>query len=99
MVNFVAFRTQYDLENSKYNGAWVSFGEKSELIKFFRGWESEVQALVDVRSKNSMNDEKKKREIPHAYNPNLVCRQTDAVGDPYSKASGLFREWECRSSW
>ena len=59
MVNFVAFKTQYDLENSKYNGAWVSFSEKSELIKIFRGWESEVQTLVDV-CQNSMNDEKKR---------------------------------------
>ena len=50
MVNFVAFKTRHDLENSKYNEAWVSFSEKSELIKIFRGWESEVQALVDVRS-------------------------------------------------
>ena len=50
MINFVAFKTQYDLENSKYNGAWVSFCEKSELVKIFRGWESEVQVLVDVRS-------------------------------------------------
>ena len=50
MINFVAFKTQYDLENSKYNGAWVSFSEKSELIKIFKGWESEVQVLVDVRS-------------------------------------------------
>jgi len=47
MINFVAFKIQHDLENSKYNGAWVSFSEKSELIKIFRGWESEVQALVD----------------------------------------------------
>ena len=49
MIDFVAFKTQYDLENSKYNGAWVSFSEKSELVKIFRGWETEVQVLVDVR--------------------------------------------------
>jgi hypothetical protein len=48
IVNFVAFKTQYDLENSKYNGAWLSFTDKSDLVKIFRGWESEVQALVDV---------------------------------------------------
>jgi salicylate hydroxylase len=51
MVNLVAFKTQYDLENSKFNGAWVSFSDKSELVKFFRGWESEVQALVDCVDK------------------------------------------------
>jgi len=47
MINFVAFKTRYDLENSKFNGPWVTFSDKSELIKIFRGWESEVQALVD----------------------------------------------------
>ena len=55
MINFVAFKTQYDLENSKFTGPWVTFSEKSELIKIFRGWESEVQALVDV-CQNSMSD-------------------------------------------
>ena len=68
MVNFVAFKTRHDLENSKYNEAWVSFSEKSELIKIFRGWESEVQALVDVRSsqKNiySMNDVTSRLQFP-----------------------------------
>ena len=38
------------------------------------------------------------KEIPHTYIANLVCRKTATVGDPYSETSGLFREWECRSS-
>ena len=42
-----------------------------------------------------MNDGRKSSRS-HA---NLVRGQTAAVGDPYSEASGLFREWECRSSW
>ena len=42
-----------------------------------------------------MNDEKKSSPL----HGNIVCRQTAAVGDPYSEAFGLFREWECRSSW
>ena len=58
MVNFVAFKSQYDLENSKFNGAWVCISEKSELINIFRGWEPEVQALVDVCQKLT-KDEKK----------------------------------------
>ena len=58
MVNFVAFKSRHDLENSKFNGAWVCFSEKSDLINAFRGWEHEVQALVDVCQK-SMKDEKK----------------------------------------
>ena len=51
MVNFVAFKSQHDLENSKYNGAWVCCSEKSELISIFRGWEPEVQALINVCQK------------------------------------------------
>ena len=51
MVNFVAFKSQHDLENSKYNGAWVCCTEKSELINIFRGWEPEVQALINVCQK------------------------------------------------
>ena len=99
MVNFVAFKSRHDLENSKYNGSWFCFCEKSELINTFRGWEHEVQALMDVCVKSSMNKWKKN---PHALTWAIlltVCRETDAVGDPYSEASGLFREWECRSSW
>ena len=95
MVNFVAFKSQHDLESSKYNGAWVCSSEKSELIDIFRGWEREVQALLDVCQKSN----ERWKEIPHAHHANLVCRQTSAVGDPHSEASGLFREWECRSSW
>ena len=95
MVNFVAFKSRHDLENSKYSGAWVCSSEKSELISIFRGWEPEVQALLDVCQKSNW----RWKEIRHAHHANLVCRQTSAVGDPYSEASGLFREWECRSSW
>jgi hypothetical protein len=95
MVNFVAFKLQHDLENSKYNGAWVCFSEKSELINIFRGWEPEVQALVDVCQKSY----ERWKEILTLTLQTLVCRQTAAVGDPYSEASGLFREWQCRSSW
>ena len=51
MVNFVAFKSQHDLENSKFNGEWVCLSEKSELIITFGGWEPEVQALVDVCQK------------------------------------------------
>ena len=53
MVNFVAFKSRHDLENSKYNGSWFCFCEKSELINTFKGWEHEVQALMDVCVKSS----------------------------------------------
>jgi salicylate hydroxylase len=54
-VNFVGFKSQHDLENSKFNGAWVCISEKSELINIFKDWEPEVQALLDV-CQNPMND-------------------------------------------
>ena len=95
-VNFVAFKSRHDLENSKYDGAWVCCVEKSELLNIFRGWEPEVQSLLDV-CQNPMNDASgKKSSCLHA---NLVRRQTASVGNPYSEASGLFCGWECRSSW
>ncbi|KAF8806839.1 FAD/NAD(P)-binding domain-containing protein [Phlegmacium glaucopus] len=46
-VNFVAFKTRPELENSKFNGSWVCPGEKSEFMNMFRGWEPDVQALLD----------------------------------------------------
>ena len=65
MVNFVAFISRHDLENSKFNGAWVCFSDKSELIKIFGEWESEVQALVDVCQ--NFSNERWKRNPPHAH--------------------------------
>lgn len=55
MINFVAFKSQHDLENSKHDGPWVCSSEKSEFMTIFRGWEPEVQALLDVRQ-DSMDD-------------------------------------------
>jgi salicylate hydroxylase len=58
IVNFAAFRLQQNLENTKHDGPWVSFCEKSEFMNIFRGWEPEVQTLLDV-GQNIMNDSKK----------------------------------------
>jgi salicylate hydroxylase len=69
MVNFVGFKSQHDLENSKFNGAWVSFCENSEWISTFRGWEHEVQALVDVCQK--FNDQNGKKSSRAAHMGNL----------------------------
>ncbi|KAF4610492.1 hypothetical protein D9613_007229 [Agrocybe pediades] len=51
MVNFVAFKSQHELENSKFNGPWVCPTEKAEFVSFFRNWEPEVQALLDCVDK------------------------------------------------
>lgn len=90
MVNFVAFKAQHDLENSKFNGPWVCPGDKSEFMSIFRDWESEVQVLLEV-CRNSINDSNESSS--HTI---IVCRQTAAVGNPYSEAPGFLREWECR---
>ena len=48
MVNFVAFKSHHDLENTRFNGPWVCATDSAEFSATFRTWEPEVQALVDV---------------------------------------------------
>lgn len=48
MINFVAFKSQHEMEGSKFNGPWVCVTDKAEFASWFRDWEPEVQALVDV---------------------------------------------------
>ena len=48
MVNFVAFKSHHDLENTRFNGPWVCPTDSAEFSATFRTWEPEVQALVDV---------------------------------------------------
>ncbi|KAF8202568.1 hypothetical protein BJ912DRAFT_872417 [Pholiota molesta] len=50
-INFVAFKSQHNLEHSKYNEAWVCPTDKTEFITLFRDWEPEVQALLDCVDK------------------------------------------------
>ncbi|KIJ98994.1 hypothetical protein K443DRAFT_189327 [Laccaria amethystina LaAM-08-1] len=47
LVNFVAFKSHHDLENTRFNGPWVCVTESAEFAATFRTWEPEVQALVD----------------------------------------------------
>jgi salicylate hydroxylase len=48
MINFVAFKSQYDLEHTKFNGPWVGPADNTEFLALFKHWEPEVQALLDV---------------------------------------------------
>lgn len=48
MINFVAFKSQHDLEYTKFNGPWVCQAESTEFLTLFKNWEPEVQALLDV---------------------------------------------------
>ncbi|KAJ3503878.1 hypothetical protein NLJ89_g8235 [Agrocybe chaxingu] len=50
-INFVAFKAQHHLENTKFNGAWVGIADRSEFATMFRNWEPEVQALLDCVDK------------------------------------------------
>lgn len=52
VINFVAFTSRHDLENSKFNGPWSCLCDKSEFVSVFRGWEPEVQALLDCVDKS-----------------------------------------------
>ncbi|PPQ94686.1 hypothetical protein CVT25_009541 [Psilocybe cyanescens] len=51
MINFVAFKSQHDMEGTKFNGPWVCVTDKAEFSSWFRDWEPEVQALVDCVDK------------------------------------------------
>lgn len=51
MINFVAFKSQHDMEGTKFNGPWVCVTDKAEFSSWFRDWEPEVQALVDVSAR------------------------------------------------
>ncbi|KAF8888107.1 salicylate hydroxylase [Infundibulicybe gibba] len=46
MINFVAFLSRHNLENTKFNGPWVSTVEKSDFVHLFANWEPEVQELM-----------------------------------------------------
>ncbi|KAG2012183.1 salicylate hydroxylase [Coprinopsis cinerea AmutBmut pab1-1] len=47
MVNFVAFKAQHDLEDTKFNGPWVCPSDRAEVAGMYQTWEPEVQALFD----------------------------------------------------
>jgi len=51
MINFVAFKSQPELEGSKFNGSWVCQTEKSEFANIFRSWEPEAQAIIECVEK------------------------------------------------
>jgi len=48
MFNFVAFKSQHDLEHTKFNGSWNGPADNAEFLDLFKHWEPEVQALLDV---------------------------------------------------
>jgi salicylate hydroxylase len=51
MINFVAFSSRHDLENTTFHGPWTSPTETSEFARVFSGWDSEVQVLIEVCSR------------------------------------------------
>ncbi|KAJ8082777.1 hypothetical protein PM082_008633 [Marasmius tenuissimus] len=51
MVNFVAFTCRHDLEDTKFNGPWVSVADKCQFAGYFSHWEPEVQAMLDCVEK------------------------------------------------
>lgn len=48
MVNIAAFSTRPDLEDTVFDGPWVSVADDTEFSKVFGQWEPEVKALVHV---------------------------------------------------
>ena len=51
-INVAAFRTRYDLQDTKLDVPWVEETTKDEILGDFDGWEEEVQALIDVSPSN-----------------------------------------------
>ncbi|KAF9524405.1 salicylate hydroxylase [Crepidotus variabilis] len=50
-VNVVAFKSQHELEGSKFDGSWVCPVDKSEYVRMFEGWEPEVLSLLECVEK------------------------------------------------
>ncbi|KAJ3576558.1 hypothetical protein NP233_g350 [Leucocoprinus birnbaumii] len=47
LINFVAFVSRHEKENTKFNGPWVTQTGPEELAAWFNNWEPEVQALIN----------------------------------------------------
>ena len=48
LVNFAAFRSRYDKENTTFNGDWVQDVSREEFFADFSGWEPDVHNLIQV---------------------------------------------------
>lgn len=51
LINVVAFVIRHDLENTSFNGPWVSVSEREEMVSPFAHWEPEVEALLSCVDK------------------------------------------------
>jgi salicylate hydroxylase len=51
LINLVAFHTRHDLENTAFNGPWVSDCDKEEMVSRFSQWEPEVEVLLSCADK------------------------------------------------
>ncbi|KAM5530141.1 hypothetical protein V8D89_016197 [Ganoderma adspersum] len=51
LVNFAAFRSRYDKENTTFNGDWVQDVSREEFFADFTGWEPEVHSLIQAVQK------------------------------------------------
>ena len=48
LVNVAAFHARHELENTPYDGPWISSAGKQEFLTTTSQWEPEVQALLSV---------------------------------------------------
>jgi hypothetical protein len=48
VVNFAAFHARHELENTPYDGPWISSADKEEFLVTTSQWEPEVQSLLSV---------------------------------------------------
>lgn len=94
MLNFAAFHPQHNLENTVFDGPWVSTADSSEFKALFEEWEPEVRILIEVRPFRRMTT------MTLCYSrDSLVCRQLVEMGHShrqtalviYFRASGTPR--------
>jgi len=48
MINFIAFDSRHDLENTKIDRPMVLMGDNTSFAPIFQNWEPEVKSLVNV---------------------------------------------------
>ncbi|OCB84042.1 FAD/NAD-binding domain-containing protein [Sanghuangporus baumii] len=53
LINVVAFVSQPGREGTLYNDPWVTSREKSEVVAAYKGWETEVQQLIQCMNSPS----------------------------------------------
>ncbi|KAL5523166.1 hypothetical protein ACEPAF_1433 [Sanghuangporus sanghuang] len=97
LVNVVAFVSHPEKEGAPYNDPWVVSSEQADLLAAYKGWEAEVQQLIQCMDKPSRWAMHSLRELPicthdctaiigdaaHAMTPHQGAGAGVAIEDAY----------------